>query len=89
MIDASTTDRSTLNTFYIVDIIDLGTTEVKPFLSSIDHRCQFGSHIYDITTVICAALNLSIAIFLPTFHITLKCTEKHSAASHACIAYNA
>ena len=58
MIDASITDKSTLNTFYIVDIIDLGTTEVKPFLSSIDHRCQFGSHIYDITAVICVARNL-------------------------------
>jgi len=51
MIDATTTDENTLNTSYIVDIIDLGTTEVKPFLSSIDHRCQFGSHIYDITNV--------------------------------------
>jgi len=89
MIDASTTDKSTLNTSYIVDIIDLGTTEVKPFLSSIDHRCQFGTHIYEITTVICAALNLSIALFLPTFHVPLQCTEKHSASSHASIAYNA
>jgi hypothetical protein len=89
MIDASTADNSTLNTFYTVDVIDRGTTEVKPFLSRIDHRCQFGSHIYDITTVICAALNLSTALFLPAFHVTLQCTEKHSAASHACNAYNA
>jgi hypothetical protein len=34
MIDASTTDKGTLYTFYIVDIIDLGTTEVKSLLSN-------------------------------------------------------